>query len=253
MSEQTMARLTEIHRRLPELAAFSYTTAAWLHGLDLSPVDPIEVTVSSCQMISTRARANVHREILSGQEVVERKGLRTTSALRTACDLGRRLRLVEAVIALDMALHARLVTLAQLAAFVEVNPGRRGIARLRRAIALSEPRSESAMESRLRILLTMARLPRPQAQVPIYNSSGRVVARVDLFYPDAKLAIEYDGAGHRDRLAEDNRRQNALLQAGVSLLRYTAADVLGAPRRIAAEVRAELARRRRELRIQMAA
>lgn len=49
--------------------------------------------------------------------------------------------------------------------------------------------------------------------------------RADLYYPAARLILEYDGAKHRDRLVEDNRRQNLLLSAGFQLLRFTAGDI----------------------------
>ena len=37
--------LAAMHRRLPADAAFSGRTAAWLHGLDVPPCDPVEVTI----------------------------------------------------------------------------------------------------------------------------------------------------------------------------------------------------------------
>ncbi|HEX2647987.1 MAG TPA: DUF559 domain-containing protein, partial [Candidatus Dormibacteraeota bacterium] len=46
----------------------------------------------------------------------------------------------------------------------------------------------------------------------------------DLYYPSARLVIEYDGANHRERMVEDNRRQNSLIDAGYRVLRFTAAD-----------------------------
>jgi len=52
------------------------------------------------------------------------------------------------------------------------------------------------------------------------------------------LGLEYDGAIHRESLAEDNRRQNRLLEAGVTLLRFTAGDVLSRPAMVIAQVRA---------------
>ena len=72
----------DVHQRLPEVAAFSCTTAGWLHGLDLPAVDPIEVTVFSRHCVSTRACATVHREALEPSEIVLRAGLRTTNALQ---------------------------------------------------------------------------------------------------------------------------------------------------------------------------
>ncbi|HKC19751.1 MAG TPA: DUF559 domain-containing protein, partial [Candidatus Dormibacteraeota bacterium] len=62
----------------------------------------------------------------------------------------------------------------------------------------------------------------------------------DLYYPQARLVIEYDGSNHRDRLAEDNRRQNAILSAGYKLLRFTAVDVHQRSDALIAQVRAAL-------------
>ncbi|HVH62128.1 MAG TPA: DUF559 domain-containing protein [Candidatus Dormibacteraeota bacterium] len=99
------------------------------------------------------------------------------------------------------------------------------------------------METRLRWLLHHAGLPRPLVQTELRNSDGRFVGRADLFYPEARLVIEYDGANHRDRVAEDNRRQNLLVNAGFTLLRFTASD-LDQPELIASQVRAALLRSR---------
>lgn len=77
--------------------------------------------------------------------------------------------------------------------------------------------------------LVLGGLPRPKAQVEIRDGSARCVGRLDLFYETERLGVEYDGSSHRDNMVEDNRRQNALLRAGVTLLRFTAADVLGRP------------------------
>ena len=53
---------------------------------------------------------------------------------------------------------------------------------------------------------------------------GRFLARTDLYYPDHRLTLEYDGGTHRESLVEDNRRQNRLLRAGFRLLRFTASE-----------------------------
>jgi very-short-patch-repair endonuclease len=52
--------------------------------------------------------------------------------------------------------------------------------------------------------------------------------------------VEYDGTNHRDRLAEDNRRQNRLLSAGFRLLRFTAGDIYNQPDVVEALVRSAL-------------
>ena len=97
------------------------------------------------------------------------------------------------------------------------------------------------MESRLRMVLVLGGLPRPKAQVSIHDRWGRFVGRPDLYYEQHRLGIEYDGGFHRDALAEDNRRQNRLLNAGVRLLRFTGTDVLGNPESVVSQVRAMLA------------
>jgi hypothetical protein len=96
------------------------------------------------------------------------------------------------------------------------------------------------METRLRLLLVLAGLPRPEAQVSLYDDAGGFLGRPDLLYREPRLALEYDGGTHRNSLADDNRRQNRLLAAGFRLLRFTAGDVLGTPDAVVALVRSAL-------------
>jgi very-short-patch-repair endonuclease len=69
-----------------------------------------------------------------------------------------------------------------------------------------------------------------------------------LLYRNERLAIEYDGGNHRDRLVEDDRRQNDLVGAGLRLLRFTASDVYGSPDGVVMQVRRGLAASRARLR-----
>jgi very-short-patch-repair endonuclease len=64
-----------------------------------------------------------------------------------------------------------------------------------------------------------------------------------LYYPATRLIVEYDGSNHRDRLVEDNRRQNLLLSAGFQLLRFTATDVRDRQNVVESQVRGALAKR----------
>jgi very-short-patch-repair endonuclease len=221
--------LIAAQRRLPSSAVFSGRTAAWMHGLGLPPCNPVEVTLPPDSRVAHVAGISVRRADLRTHEVSTKHGLRATSVVRTVADLGRRASIVEAVAVLDAALHRRLVKLVQIKAWLESHQGFPGTARLRRAIELAEPSTESVMETRLRLILVFAGLPRPQAQVPLYDDAGRFVGRPDLYYPRQRLAIEYDGSTHRISLTADNRRQNRLINAGYGLLRFSAADVLSAP------------------------
>jgi very-short-patch-repair endonuclease len=236
LPQDVRLKLLAVSLRMPRHYAFSGLTAAWLLGLDSSWSEPVEVTVPRDIPVRARAGVKLRRAELPESDVIRRRGLRTTSAMRTVCDLGSRADLVESVVVVDMATHAGLVKLSELESHVATHVGAKGIKRLRRAVALAEPRSESPMETRLRILLISGRLPRPSVQSELCDSNGRFVGRVDLYYPDRRLAIEYDGAGHNDRLYADLQRQNALLNAGYHLLRFTAAD-LRQPKSVVAEVR----------------
>jgi hypothetical protein len=242
LKESPQLMLAAVARRLPAGAAFSGRTGAWLYGLDVAPCDPIEVTIPDPSGGGRRAGASVRRASLDRGEIVWRRGLPTTSALRTVVDLGGRDPVTEGVVSTDLFLHAGLVSIAEVRSYVAAHPGAKGIARLRRAVDLAEPKAESAMETRRRMLLLLARLPRPEVQVSIHDDEGRFLGRPDLLYRLQRLAIEYDGGNHRDRLVEDNRRQNGLVGAGYRLLRFTAADVYGTPEMVVMQVRYGLAR-----------
>src|SRR5438105_1041208 len=230
-------RLIAVLRRLPPGGAFSGLTAAWLHGLDVDPWAPIEATVPVAAGISARSGITLRRCLLGKSDVTRVRGVPATSAVRTVAEVCSRMSVPEAVVLADEALHRKLVHLDQLTAWATSHGGSRGMKTLRRVVDLAEPAAESPMESRLRILLVSSGLPRPKAQISIHDRWGRFVGRPDLYYEDARLGIEYDGGVHRETLAEDNRRQNKLLRAGVRLLRFTAGDVLGKPDSVVSQVR----------------
>lgn len=227
-------------RRLPAQAVFSGLTAAWLHGLDVDPIDPIEFTVPKSLGVTTRSGMVVRRSSIGLDEVVGRRGFRVTTPVRTLLDVSCRQPLTEAVVVADMALHAKVIHPDELVASLASYQGVWGIKTLRQVVWHAEPASESPMETRLRMVLVLARLPRPHAQVPIHDRAGNFVGRPDLYYPEVRLGIEYDGGTHRASLVDDNRRQNRLIDAGVRLLRFTAGDIYNSPDSVVALVRAGL-------------
>src|SRR5689334_20526759 len=98
-----------------------------------------------------------------------------------------------------------------------------GTARLRRAIELAEPATESEMETRLRLLLVLAGLPRPQAQVRLHDDAGRFIARPDLYYshlPAWHRVRRLDAPGNHDgrqpppESCDQCRAQVAAIQRG---------------------------------------
>ena len=229
IADDPVTRLKAALRRLPGTAAFSGRTAAFLHSLDARPPVAIEATLPPTTPTTHLVGITIRRCQLDADDVVLVQGMRVMSVLRTVVDLACRLELVEAVVVLDAALHKAKVTVDELQGWALKHAGYRGVAKLRRAIELAEPKTESPMETRLRLALMLAGLPRPQAQVDLRDPSGCFVARVDLLYPEHRLVIEYDSATHRDSISADNRRQNRLVEAGYRILRFTGPDVLAAP------------------------
>ncbi len=234
-------RLATILRMVPPGSAFAGRTAARLLGIEAPAPGKPEILVPRLTGVSERVEALVSRARLEPEEIVQCGPFPVTSPLRTCFDLTGTLPLVEGLVTLDQALHAGHFDLATFSAYVAARDHVTGVVGARRAIEHAEPRAESPMETRLRMLLIGAGLPRPEAQVAILEGT-RFVARLDCFYPSAMLGIEYDGENHRDRLTEDNRRQNRLLRVGVQLLRYTGPDLRDRPQQVVAEVRTALRR-----------
>jgi very-short-patch-repair endonuclease len=110
-------------------------------------------------------------------------------------------------------------------------------------LALVDPRAESPMESRARMALHLGGLPAPAVQHPVIARGTRYF--LDLAYPDALLAIEYDGAEHRtqQRARRDLIREAALTELGWHILRFDADVLLFRPDWIVRVVAGELATR----------
>jgi hypothetical protein len=232
LPEDPWKLLAAWERLLPPEAAFGGPTAAWLHGLDLDPVHPIEVIVPSGSGVRSRVGLRIRHCHLSMSDVVQVRRLRVTTMHRTLRDLCLHLPAVEALVAIDAAIRAGLTDRLLLVAEPRLRP-----------LALLAAPAESPMETRLRWLLIQAGLPHPEVQADLRDAEGRFVGRADLYYPSARLVVEFDGANHRDRLVEDNRRQNLIINAGFRMLRFTAADIHQRQDLVAAQVRRALTTR----------
>jgi hypothetical protein len=132
-----------------------------------------------------------------GQQATTYRGVRVTTALTTFVDLADSLDLVDLVVLGDSLVKRNLVTPEGLVETAASFNGRsRALAR--RAASLVRAEVDSAMESRLRMLMVLAGLPEPVVNHEIYWSDGRVRWRFDLSYPEHKIIIEYDGMQHRE-------------------------------------------------------
>ena len=123
--------------------------------------------------------------------------------------------------------------------------GRSGAGVLRQVLderALGTARPDSLLESRMARLLRAHGLPPAVFQFEVHRN-GRFVARLDFAYPAIRLAIEvdaFDSHSSPRALQHDLRRQNALVALGWTVLRFTWADVVRRPERVAAEIHSVL-------------
>lgn len=233
---------------LPPGGAIGGLSAAYLWGASLARADaPVTLVLLRTSRMRPHPRLRVVRSRLSPGDVTRFAGIPVTTPLRTAFDAGRWLDRAEALVAVDALLNRRVVKLPDLIGYAADRSGWRGAPRLREVLALAEPMTESPMESRLRLLIVDAGLPRPAAQHEVHDARGRFVGRVDLAYPQWRIAIEYEGDHHRERghFRQDVHRLNALRAAGWLVLRFTADDVLWYPGRTAAQIAAAIRERGR--------
>lgn len=214
---------------LPTGAAIGGLSAAYLWGVDLLPDDaPVTIVAPRASRVRRTARVRTHYTTFGPGDVTTFAGLPVTTPERTAFDLGRRASREQALVAVDAMLHRKALRIEKLRSIAADRRGWPGVAQLAEVLRLTEPLSESPMETRLRLLLVDAGLPAPQAQFEVHDGSGRLIARVDLAWPARRLALEYEGDHHREQaqFRRDVARFNALRAAGWTVIRLTADDVL---------------------------
>lgn len=233
---------------LPEGAAFTGLSAAVLWGVpDIAQADdPVEVVLPAGRRWHPDAGVRVHRTS-APVRLVQAGGWWCTERVATAVGIVRRGAEDDAVVLLDRLLAAGMVRLDDVRDAVADLPRGRGSAQARRVAALAAEFAESPQETRLRLVLVRAGLPTPVPQFRVFDDDG-FVGRVDLAYPELRIAIEYDGLWHADRRAflADRRRLNRLVAAGWVVVHVTVDD-LREPERLLARVRAVRASRQAEI------
>lgn len=210
---------------LPAGAAIAGRSAAWLYGVkQASPRDPVDVLLPVGTSWSPPG-VSAHIQCVPDADVSAYGRRRMTTATRTCVDIARWYDAVVAVPIIDAMLAGRLVTPFDLQAQLGATQGQ-GIGQARRTLALCDGRAESPPESVLRVRLILAGLPAPAPQHEVWLN-GQFVARVDLGWPERRIAAEYDGAYHAapGQLGKDRRRLNALIAAGWTVIHVTAAEM----------------------------
>jgi hypothetical protein len=212
---ELVSRFVKVHRNVyaprgAELTAADRAIAAWMWSGRQATVAGVSAAAllgarwmpddGPAELVRAQHRCPpgivVHSGVVRDDEVCMARGISCTTPARTAYDLGRNCPFTVGVIRVDAVLAATGIGVDEIAAIARRNPGARHIRRLRRVVEIADGGAESPQETRLRLLLIRAGLPRPVTQIPICNPVGRVVRRIDMGWPQWKVGVEYDGVQH---------------------------------------------------------
>jgi hypothetical protein len=224
-----VVRARAAQRLLPAHAYVADRCLLWLLGVDvLPPGTPVlECVVPRGVVLPRRQGLRVREAALPRRDRYRLHDVRCLRPTRAVADLLRRLPLAEAVVVADASRRARLCTEQQLRDELLAHAKLRGVRQARDVLDLSDPRAESPPESRVRLLLVQAGLA-PVPQYDVFGPDGDWLARVDLAFPELRIAVEYDGRAVHERadvFTRDRQRQNALVAAGWVVLRFSAEDL----------------------------
>ncbi|MFE4467148.1 hypothetical protein ACFRCR_18765 [Oerskovia sp. NPDC056781] len=248
---EVLAEMRGVVNRLTTPFWFSHVNAALLWGCWTWRL-AAEVHVTQLGHPKVRSGDRVLRRHWTDLPVRDRcalDGLPVTGLERTVVDCLRGLREPQGIVIADSALRIGART-EVLETILEESVGKRGIVRARRVLAAADVRSESPGESLVRWFAVDAGLPSLDVAIPVETWLGAFW--LDLGWPDLRIGIEFDGAvkysGGRygepgERLLAEKRRQDALVEAGWTIVRVTWAD-LSDPERLVARLRAARERAR---------
>lgn len=210
---------------------YSHFSAARLHGLQLWNCSAMIHLSSGHNASASKLPRDVvlHKLVVPdaqvGQRYVNGVGLvRLTSLMRTVLDCAMVAPLAQAVTIGDSAL-TRGLSLDDLKAAVGQASGRKGVRRARVAIDAMNPLSESAGESRTRLIIAQLPIEQPEQQVWMDSSCGRF--RVDFLWRKQRLILEFDGdtkyfdyqVPTERALIQERERENALIEEGWRFIR----------------------------------
>lgn len=207
---------------LPPHAVVAGRSAMWFWGAQIADeAARVEVIVDPRDpgRVRSRREIDVWQYRLGEADWLLTDFGRVTTPVRTAFDVGRLGEPLLTVPLLDALVRATDLAVPEISAFRRTHPGARGCRLLDRALTMVSGLAESPPESRLRVLVLESGLPAPEVNFRVL-ANGAFIARVDLAWPELKVALEYDGAYHDDpaQIAKDRVRLNNLHVAGWTVI-----------------------------------
>ena len=216
-----------LFRSVPAFA--SHATAARIHGVPLPVLPDEDVTVF--RAADRRGHVGIRTHVTRSAALVEIGGIRVSSCRQMFVELGTVLALVDLVVVGDNLARRGMATPASLLEFCS-SSSHRGARRAARAAAYVRCGVDSAMETRLRMLLVLAGLPEPEVNRTLRAEDGQPVRKYDLSYPMVRVIVEYDGRQHVERIEQwesDLARREAIDDEGWRILVVTSAGIYRRP------------------------
>ena len=186
----------------------------------------------------------VHRSVdLEVCDITEQHGIAVTTVARTLCDAGLIFpasevqRLVDHAVATEMVSPVDLLHVRRRVG----EHGRNGVVKLESAVdglPAGAGLADSGPEIALLRVIEAAGLPVPVLQHQVVVPGG--CRFIDVAYPSARLALEYDGVDEHTRVhrfVDDRVRQNDLVLRGWTVLRYTHAQLRDRPWDVVDQIR----------------
>jgi hypothetical protein len=226
---------------LPGDAVVSHHTAARLWGGTVP--DSSNIHAAFTRDVGTAVHGIKTHRFTRQMAVHRRHGLVVTTPEQTILHLARPLELVDLVACADQFVRRGVTTPEDIGEFARQYGGQ-GSRLAQQAALLTRPRVDSAAETRVRLLMVLSGLPEPVVNHPVLRPDGSVQYRLDLSFPQHRLAIEYDGRWH-DAPAQrelDEARRADLRQLGWTVIVLRAEDLFATPDATLSSLRAELAR-----------
>jgi hypothetical protein len=239
-------------------AVLSHVSAVIAHGSPMWGLDLADVHITRLDGRTGRKErgVNQHQGTLPPEQVVTIGGVPATCGARSLLELTMVTPVEASLCVADDFLHRKVAAESDWIAHYRSMRHWPNSLTTELVLRLARSESESVGETRVRYACWREGLPAPRLQVQIIDGHGRVVARVDMAWPEYGVFLEFDGLVKyttllrpgetaSEAVVREKKREDLIRElTGWICIRVTWAD-LADPARLAARIRAALLRRGR--------